>query len=254
MYTSSRAYCMSCLKRWYDPFVIAECLARPVLVERTLATVASVKKSWVAKPETPLPVTTTAVSANYTLPVIASPSGGCIDDTWTPPAAPMWHHSRARSHRRVDRQRNDSLGWLSRIVEHGGKYDPITDSWTATSIVNAPAVRESHTAVWTGSAMIVWGGYSAADSNTGGRYNPVTDSGRPTSLTNAPAGRYSHTAVWTGSQMIVWGGYAADTSTPAEDIIRARIIGQPQAQPMRPRPSLAHRSVDRQRNDRLGRI
>src|SRR2546421_7473487 len=67
-----------------DPFVIAECLARPVLVERALARVASVKKSWVAKPETQLPVTMTAVSANYTLPVIASSSGGCTDDTWTP--------------------------------------------------------------------------------------------------------------------------------------------------------------------------
>src|SRR5438309_988455 len=32
-----------------DPFVIAECLARPVLAERTLATVASVKESGVPK-------------------------------------------------------------------------------------------------------------------------------------------------------------------------------------------------------------
>src|SRR5438874_6155868 len=31
-----------------------------------------------------------------------------------------------------------------------------TDQWGATSTVNAPAGRDSHTAVWTGSEMIVW--------------------------------------------------------------------------------------------------
>ena len=41
----------------------------------------------------------------------------------------------------------------------GGRYNPSTDSWTATSTTNAPAARYYHTAVWTGSEMIVWGGY-----------------------------------------------------------------------------------------------
>jgi hypothetical protein len=91
----------------------------------------------------------------------------------------------------------------------GGKYDPSTDTWMPTSIANAPAARAFHTAVWTGSEMIVWGGYSndGLDHNTGGRYNPGTDSWLPTSTTNAPVGRESHTAVWTGSAMIVWGGF-----------------------------------------------
>ena len=95
----------------------------------------------------------------------------------------------------------------------GGRYDPSTDSWTATSTTNAPAGRARHSAVWTGSEMIVWGGYNYGTSilnilNTGGRYNPSTDSWRATSTTNAPAARESHVAVWTGtgSEMIVWGG------------------------------------------------
>ena len=67
----------------------------------------------------------------------------------------------------------------------GGKYSPSTDNWTATSTVNAPAARSAHTAVWTGSEMIVWGGNA---DNTGGRYNPGTDSWTATSTTNAPAG------------------------------------------------------------------
>jgi len=45
------------------------------------------------------------------------------------------------------------------------------DTWTATSTANAPSARFYHTAVWTGSEMIVWGGYDAStpDLNTGGR-------------------------------------------------------------------------------------
>ncbi|HEY2232406.1 MAG TPA: hypothetical protein VGK01_02925, partial [Candidatus Angelobacter sp.] len=70
--------------------------------------------------------------------------------------------------------------------------------------------RNAHTAVWTGSEMIVWGG-SFYDSgyhylNTGGRYDPGANSWTATNTTNTPAGRESHTAVWTGSEMIVWGG------------------------------------------------
>jgi N-acetylneuraminic acid mutarotase len=93
----------------------------------------------------------------------------------------------------------------------GGRYDPSTDNWTATTTIQAPTGRELPRAVWTGSEMIVWGGYSydGADHywNTGGRYNPGTDSWLPTSVTNAPDGREGHTAVWTGTEMIVWGGY-----------------------------------------------
>ena len=65
------------------------------------------------------------------------------------------------------------------------------DTWTATSTTNAPVGRDVHTAVWTGSEMIVWGGYdiSTTTLNTGGRYNPSTDSWTATSTTNAPAAR-----------------------------------------------------------------
>ena len=92
----------------------------------------------------------------------------------------------------------------------GGKYNPSTDSWTATSSTNAPSARESHTAIWTGSEMIVWGGfeYPSTFFNTGGRYNPNTDSWVATNTTNAPFPRFVHTAVWTGSEMIIWNGAA----------------------------------------------
>ena len=53
----------------------------------------------------------------------------------------------------------------------GGRYNPGTDSWTATSTTNAPTGRYVHTAVWTNSEMIVWGGFdNGGPTNTGGRY------------------------------------------------------------------------------------
>jgi hypothetical protein len=83
------------------------------------------------------------------------------------------------------------------------------DTWAATTTANAPSRRKNNTAVWTGSEMIVWGGYRSGPfgTNSGGRYNPGTDSWAATSTFNAPDRRLSHTAIWTGSEMVVWGGY-----------------------------------------------
>ncbi len=89
----------------------------------------------------------------------------------------------------------------------GARYDPIADRWTPTSTIDAPPPRHSHTAVWTGAEMIVWGGrLPGGPTETGGRYDPVHDRWAPVSTTNAPAARNSHTVVWTGTEMIVWGG------------------------------------------------
>src|SRR5437588_3597980 len=95
---------------------------------------------------------------------------------------------------------------VSGYFNTGGRYHPTTDSWTATSLTNAPAGREIHTAVWTGTEMIVWGGYNGSDLNTGGRYNTGTDSWVATSSTNATAARRSHAAVGSGRQSVVWSG------------------------------------------------
>jgi len=92
----------------------------------------------------------------------------------------------------------------------GGRYDPATNSWTPTSLVNAPARREFQNAVWTGDRMVVWGGcadvFCFARYNSGGRYDPATDSWEFTSTESAPTARYWHRGVWSGAEMIVWGG------------------------------------------------
>src|ERR1019366_981718 len=80
------------------------------------------------------------------------------------------------------------------------------DYWTVTTTTGAPSGRYWHTAVWTGSRMIVWGGYRDVSLNDGGQYDPVANTWTATTTTGAPSVREFHTAVWTGSRMIVWGG------------------------------------------------
>src|SRR5437588_5249662 len=110
-----------------DGFVIAECLARPMLAERLLAHPESER----VKQKSQTFHQGVAAGVTYTLPTIFHPSGGCGGDTWTP-----------------------------------------------TNLTGAPDARWIHTAVWTGSEMIIWGGDSSCCGflNTGGQYNPSTDS------------------------------------------------------------------------------
>jgi len=96
---------------------------------------------------------------------------------------------------------------LTGTVNTGGRYDPATDTWEPTPMSGAPSARILHTAVWTGTEMIVWGGQNGSTPfKTGGRYNPATNTWAPTATIGAPEARSSHSAVWTGSEMIVWGG------------------------------------------------
>jgi N-acetylneuraminic acid mutarotase len=82
-----------------------------------------------------------------------------------------------------------------------------SDGWQQHEKGGSPGARKSHTALWTGGEMLIWGGSSdGIYFNDGGRYNPATDFWSPMSTTGAPAKRHLHTVVWTGKEMIVWGG------------------------------------------------
>jgi hypothetical protein len=90
----------------------------------------------------------------------------------------------------------------------GGRYNPTSNTWSSTTTSGAPVARKYHTAVWTGTEMIVWGGDDGDDElNTGGRYAPSTGSWTNTTVVGAPTARVNHHAVWTGTEMIVWGGW-----------------------------------------------
>jgi len=99
------------------------------------------------------------------------------------------------------------------LFRDGGSYNPNTDSWAPITTTGAPSSRASATAVWTGLAMIVWGGSASPQNydsppylNSGGIYFPHVDGWLDLSTVGAPEARISHTAVWTGGEMIIWGG------------------------------------------------
>jgi hypothetical protein len=201
-----------------DPFIIAECLARPVLTKRLIADLSihdkgqrfALRRTRISSSH---PSITPLSEGIYTLPEIDP----CTDDTWTPTS--HTNVPSARSRPTAVWTGSEMIVWggqdSNNYTNSGGRYDPSTDSWTATSTTNAPIARSYHTAVWSGSEMIVWGGLAPGSLlNTGGRYNPNTDTWTATS-TLAPAARYIHTAVWAGSEMIVWGGTTptGDTNT-----------------------------------------
>src|SRR6266566_3911263 len=201
-----------------DPFVIAECLARPILAERIIANLSGQSEnrnkqfvSAQAKAFWPISmIAKGSADAVYTLPQIFVPTT-CTGDIWTDTS--LANAPSARDQHTAVWTGSEMIIWggFDGIINlnTGGRYTPGTDSWTATSTTNAPTMRAFHTAVWTGSKMVVWSGRDNAGArNTGGRYDPSTDSWTATSTTNVPDARIFHTAVWSDitNEMIVWGG------------------------------------------------
>ena len=99
-------------------------------------------------------------------------------------------------------------------LNDGARFNPQRDTWTLMSTIAAPAARYCHSAVWTDSQMIIWGGIgtgmSPAPRQDGGRYIASSDAWATLNSANAPSARLCHSAIWAREvgQMIVWGGQA----------------------------------------------
>jgi uncharacterized protein (TIGR03437 family) len=219
-----------------DPFVIAECLARPLLAERLLrmrmadcgvrigeceSRDSSIPQSasripqfdqWWSGVREAMGVEVAAPEFAYRLPVIAAVAAPCGSDTWAGIISTTGAPSSRFGHTAVWTG-SEMIIWGGAggsVQNTGGRYNPATDTWSTTNTTGAPSARYYHSAVWTGSEMIIWGGDIVGDAtivNTGGRYNPTTNSWT-TSITtiSAPSARLGHSAAWTGSEMIIWGG------------------------------------------------
>lgn len=93
----------------------------------------------------------------------------------------------------------------------GAKYNPKNDTWEKVSDVNSSSRRYSHSAIWTGKEMIIYGG--AYDSIAGSelakdgkKYDPELDKWDSISNVGAPEGGL-FLSVWTSLVMIVWDSY-----------------------------------------------
>ena len=144
-------------------------------------------------------------------------TGGRYDpatDTWTPTVERVRAFPpRAAATRPCGPERDDRLGrrHTSGYHEHGRPLRPGHRQLDADveSRDGVPTARNGHTAVWTGTEMIVWGG----GSNGGSQHRRPLRSRdgyagpRRRSARACPRRALGHTAVWTGAEMIVWGGH-----------------------------------------------
>jgi len=87
-------------------------------------------------------------------------------------------------------QLEDAAGNLS-LCSSSVDYTFYSNAWLATTTTSAPSARVWETAIWTGTKMVIWGGYgNGGETNTGGQYDPVTDSWTTTSTgANVPTAR-----------------------------------------------------------------
>jgi N-acetylneuraminic acid mutarotase len=102
----------------------------------------------------------------------------------------------------------------------GGIFDPFTNTWSigGTNTFEAPPIRTKHTAIWTGTEMIVFGGqtdngYGYICLNDGYKYNYSTNAWTLINTTGAPIPIYNHAAIWTGTAMFVTGGVNGEAAT-----------------------------------------
>ena len=200
----------------HDPYLVAECLARPVLADRLMRSFYAADQrsdqdfdQWWQEQNGRF--STLISTPDYAYHLSAPAQIEAQDDTWTPtPALPEGVFGSTAVWTGIE-----MIVWGGH-TNFGARYNPATDTWTTTATIGAPSPRRLHTAVWSGSEMIVWGGCDQStefcDVSSGGRYDPLTDSWTSTDFAGAPAARMNHTAVWTGSQMIVWGGCSVGSS------------------------------------------
>ncbi len=122
------------------------------------------------------------------------------------------------------------------FVRTGGQLlfaNGVPTEWRASTLDGAPTARGGHSAVWTGSRMLVWGGSTLGIYQPqGAAYDPIADTWTPISDADAPTLRAQHNAVWTGTEMLVVAGQTAGGATatgaaydPATD--RWRVLGNP---------------------------
>lgn len=164
-----------------DPEIIRECLARPILAERLART----------------------RFANSPKRTVDRSVGW---DAWWAKTSPDIHDIHFAQFQDEETERRRRGPRPVEMIDTAEGCEP-ADTWRRIAGDLEPRKLTAHTAVWTGTHMIVWGGDQRDNPiGAGGRYDPATNSWSPVTTLNAPSARYAHVAVWTGSRMLVWGG------------------------------------------------
>jgi N-acetylneuraminic acid mutarotase len=109
-------------------------------------------------------------------------------------------------------------------LSDGAIYDPTTDRWTPISAESCLGGGELASAVWTGSSVVVWGGFDGRTYvNDGASYDPAADTWSCIS-TPPIVGHVGESALWADTQMVIWGG-TNSAGTPLADGARYDPVG-----------------------------
>jgi len=102
----------------------------------------------------------------------------------------------------------------------GAVYDPAKNVWETIALkADTPTARWGHTALWTGTKMLVWGGTDGTTvAANGGLLTSVTPA-TPTWDYIPPllGHRSGYAAAWTGTNFFVWGGLGNDDGVTVTD-------------------------------------
>lgn len=143
-------------------------------------------------------------------------------NSWTPlPPAPLEprisHHTVATADRMLVWGGANGSTERFKPLADGAIYSPADNAWTPMApypqTTETPG-RHGFSSVWTGTHMLVWGGYAFTEAcrrcvhDDGAAYDPNTDSWALMTRSGLSA-RGGHGAVWTGKEMVVWGGVDA---------------------------------------------
>jgi len=83
----------------------------------------------------------------------------------------------------------------------------LLNQWVTLNNNTPPAARSGHSAVWSGTRMIIWGGFDSGGARAdGASLDPVTGTWNVLGTGGAPSARFGHGAAWNGNRMIIWGG------------------------------------------------
>jgi N-acetylneuraminic acid mutarotase len=153
-------------------------------------------------------------------------SGGIYDfttGTWTPvsmsnaPAATIGALVRWTGTRMV--VWGGGLIGSSAMSNAGGVFDPVANTWTTMSTVNAPSGRDAAHSIVMNNRLVIWGGgtfLGGQSLNTGGIFNVLTNTWVATSLSGAPMARAQYRSDQfsenlamfpiSNDRVLVWGG------------------------------------------------
>ncbi len=90
----------------------------------------------------------------------------------------------------------------------------VKGTWMKLASLGAPSPRVDHSANWTGTEMLIFGGETSLGvTNTGYAYDILKDSWRSLTTKGGVTPRTKHTSEWTGSQLVIFGGLTNKSAT-----------------------------------------